>query len=267
MAIKSYDDFVNENLLGQYSYYGSGSLFPIVSKLASEGKSAQQIYQYLTQLGVDEERKRNVISKIFLNENIDFEALSEGIYEDDEDMSKKDIDKLVKADAGDLEKGIDPSKAKVDPEIDKALDKLKSGEDDSMKDKEKEGDDKDSDDDKNSKILALQSALKDAEKLDKIRKILGETFEMDFSEESNEFVSGIFEYHQIEEKLSQAEKDRLKPADFIFPDRRAWPIHDESHAKTALVWATWPQYSNIKAQIVKAVLKRYPSLKGFGAAK
>ena len=44
MAIKSYDEFVNENLIGQYSYYGQGSLFPIVSKLASEGKSAQQIY-------------------------------------------------------------------------------------------------------------------------------------------------------------------------------------------------------------------------------
>ena len=119
MAIKSYDEFVNENLIGQYSYYGQGSLFPIVSKLASEGKSAQQIYTYLTTLGVDEERKRTVIAKIFLNEQIDFDLLEAGIYEDDDD---KAIDKLVKADGSDLAKGIDPSKAKVDPEIDKALD-------------------------------------------------------------------------------------------------------------------------------------------------
>jgi hypothetical protein len=264
MAIKSYDEFVNENLIGQYSYYGQGSLFPIVSKLASEGKSAQQIYTYLTTLGVDEERKRTVIAKIFLNEQIDFDLLEAGIYEDDDD---KAIDKLVKADGSDLAKGIDPSKAKVDPEIDKALDKLKTGDEDSMKDKEEEGDSKDKDDQESSKIAALQSALKDAEKLDKIKKILSETFEFDLSEESTEFISGIFEYHSINEKLSQAQRDKLKPKDFVFPEDRAWPIHDEAHAKTALVWATWPQYANNKELIIKSVLKRYPSLMGFGAAK
>ena len=42
--IKSYEEFLNENLLGQYSYYGAGSLFPIVAKLASEGKSINQLY-------------------------------------------------------------------------------------------------------------------------------------------------------------------------------------------------------------------------------
>jgi hypothetical protein len=270
MALKSYDEFLNENLIGQYSFYGQGSLFPIVSKLASEGKSAKQIYTYLTTLGVDEERKRKVISQIFLNENIDFDLLEGGIYEDDDDedeISDKDVDKLVKADAGDLKKGIDPSKAKVDPEIDKALDKLKAGEEDSMKDKEKEGEDKKSDDDKSSKVAALQSALQDADKLDKIRRILGETFEMDFSNESDEFISGIFEYHKLEEKLSSAERDKLKPTDFVFPDKKSWPIHDEKHAKTALVWATWPQYANLKPQIIKAVLKKYPSLAGVGAAK
>ena len=201
MAIKSYDEFVNENLIGQYSYYGQGSLFPIVSKLASEGKSAQQIYTYLTTLGVDEERKRTVIAKIFLNEQIDFDLMEAGIYEDDED---KEVDKLVKADASDLAKGIDPSKAKVDPEIENALDKLKTGDEDSMKDKEEDGDTKDKDDQESSKIAALQSALKDAEKLDKIKKILSETFEFDLSEESTEFISGIFEYHSINERLSSA---------------------------------------------------------------
>ncbi len=65
--IKSYDEFINENLYGQYSYYGAGSLYPIVNKLASEGKNPQQIYLYLTTLGIDEERKRKVISQVFLN--------------------------------------------------------------------------------------------------------------------------------------------------------------------------------------------------------
>lgn len=263
MAIKTYEQFINENLIGQYSYYGAGSLFPIVSKLASEGKSAQMIYQYLTQLGVDEERKRNVISKVFLNESINFEELKEGkgLYEDD-------LEDIAKASTSDLEKGVDPAKAKPDTDVQAALDKLKKGDDESMKDKEKEGETKDSDADKSEKIAALQAALKDAEKLDRIKKILAETFEMDFSEETDsDFITGVFEYHSVLEKLSQAEKDKLKDTDFVFPDKRSWPIHDEKHAKTALVWATWPQYKDKKDQIVKAVLKRYPHLKGVGASK
>jgi hypothetical protein len=263
MAIKSYAEFVNENLVGQYSYYGAGSLFPIVSKLASEGKNPQQIYTYLTTLGIDEERKRKVLTQVFLNESIDFDAIEEkgGLYEDD-------LEDIAKADTSDLKKGIDPSKAKPDADVEAALDKLKSGDDEDMKDKEEDGDDKDSDEDKSEKIAALQAALKDAEKLDKIKKILAETFEMDFSEETDkDFITGIFEYHSVLEKLSKEEREKLKDNDFVFADTRSWPIHDEKHAKTALVWATWPQYANKKAAIVKAVIKKYPHLKGVGAAK
>jgi hypothetical protein len=262
MKLKSYDDFLNENLIGQYSYYGAGSLMPIVSKLASEGKSAQQIYQYLTQLGVDEERKRTVITKVFLNESIDFDRINEkGLYEDD-------ADDLLKADTKDLAKGIDPSKAKADTDVEAALDKLKSGDDEDDEDKKKEDKSQDDEKDKSEKVAALQAALKDAEKLDRIKKILSETFEMDFSEETDsKFLAGIFEYHSVVEKLSTEERKKLKDSDFIFSDTRSWPIHDEKHAKTALVWATWPQYKNKKAEIVKAVIKRYPHLKGIGAAK
>ena len=79
--------------------------------------------------------------------------------------------------------------------------------------------------------------------------------------------SFFFNYHKVIEGLTPAEKDKLKPSDFIFPDKRSWPIHDEKHAKTALVWATWPQYKDIKTQVVSAVIKRYPQLKGMGASK
>ena len=261
MPIKSYEEFVNENLFGQYSYYGSGSLFPIVSKLASEGKSAQLIYTYLTSLGIDEGRKRQVIAKVFVNESIDFDNIDEALYEDD-------LDDIATASTSDLKKGIDPSKAKPDTDVEAAIDKLKSGDDESMKDKEEGDEDKDSDDASDAKIAALQAALKDAEKLDKIKKILSESFGFDLAEDTDvEFVSGIFEYHSILEKLSAEQRDKLKPADFIFPDTKTWPMHDEKHAKIALVWATWPQYANKKTQIVKSVLKKYPSLKGFGAAK
>jgi hypothetical protein len=166
-TIKSYNEFLNENLFGQYSYYGAGSLFPIVSKLASEGKTAQLIYTYLTSLGIDEERKVRVISKVFLNESIDFETfknelVEKGLYEDD-------IDDILKADPKDLEKGIDPSKAKPDMDVKKALDKLKTGETDPKED-DKEEDNKEPE--STDKINALRSALQDAEKLEKIKDIL-----------------------------------------------------------------------------------------------
>jgi hypothetical protein len=264
MSLKSYEQFVNENLIGQYSYYGQGSLFPIVSKLASEGKNAQQIYLYLTTLGIDEERKRRVISQVFLNEStsIDFDkisSLNEGLFEDD-------IDDLVNANPKDLEKGIDPSKAKPDTDVKAALDKLKTGDEESEEDKKDTEKTSGEEEDKSTKVAALQAALKDAEKLEKIKKILTEALGMDIEGVEEAVLSDALEYH-LEEKLSAAEREKLKDSDFVFSDRRAWPIHDEKHAKTALIWATWPQYKNLKSQIVSAVLKKYPNLKGIGAAK
>jgi hypothetical protein len=258
--IKSYEQFLNENLAGQYSYYGAGSLFPIVSKLASEGKSINQLYTYLTTLGIDEERKRKVLSQVFLTESVDFDILSEGLFEDD-------AEDLVKADVKDLEKGIDPSKAKPDADVKKALDDLKSGDDESEEEKEEDDDTKDGDEEKSDKIEALQAAVVDAEKLEKIKKILSESLELDFEGVEDEVIVDFFDYHKIEEKLDPKEREKLKDTDFVFPDKRSWPIHDEKHAKTALVWATWPQYKDLKKEIVAAVIKKYPQLKGVGAAK
>jgi hypothetical protein len=260
MGLKSYEQFLSENLIGAYSYYGQGSLFPIVSKLANEGKNAQQIYLYLTSLGIDEERKRKVISQVFLNESIDinFDEISdinEGLFEDD-------VEDLISADSKDLAKGIDPKKAKPDDDVKAALDKLKS--DDESEDKKKDDESAEGEDD--TKIQALKSALKDAEKLEKIKKILSEALEMDIDGIEDEILSDVLGYH-LEEKLSPAERDKLKDSDFIFPSNRSWPIHDKKHATTALVWATWPQYKDLKKQIVASVLKKYPELKGVGAAK
>jgi len=160
MSIKSYEEFLNENLIGAYSFYGQGSLYPIVKKLAEEGKTPQQVYTYLTTLGIDEERKQRVLGQVF-------NAVNEGLFEDDD---------ILNADVKDLTKGIPPSKAKPDQSVKAALDKLKKGDTEDMEDKEKSDDTKTDDDAESSKVAALQSALKDAEKLDKIKKILAESF-------------------------------------------------------------------------------------------
>jgi len=409
--IKSYEQFVNENLFGQYSYYGAGSLFPIVQKLASEGKNPEQIYLFLTTIGVDEERKINVLKKVFLNESIDVDSLTEASrskfkgktahdlytqlngksaevfiknewysvdpkelkaekgtsftgythdgsdyefdvsdidfiqesvnegnafadkhakvivndewvdpedfktswditkfreyvdnkldqYNSEElknnvkfDNSKGDVliaiekllqakfgskfpflnegglyeeDDILKADTKDLAKGISPDKAKADDEVKNAIDKLKN-DDKEKKDAEEKPEGEGSDD--TAKIDALKDALKDAQKMEKIKKILSESMGFDMTGLEDEVLESVLEYHTVLEKLSQAEKDKLKPTDFVFPDRKSWPIHDEKHAKTALVWATWPQYADLKKQVVASVIKRYPNLKGVGAAK
>lgn len=181
MKLKSHEEFVNETLVYNYSYYGQGSLLPIVHKLATEGKTSNQIYVYLTTLGIDEERKRKVISQVFVNESIDFdailEAIHEGLFEKDDE-----IDDLVKADTDDLAKGVDPSKAKSDPDIEDALDKLKSGDEEDEEDKKEDGDSKDSEEETSDKVDALRAALKDAEKLDRIKKILLESYENELKE-------------------------------------------------------------------------------------
>jgi len=329
--IKSYEQFVNENLFGQYSYYGAGSLFPIVQKLASEGKNPEQIYLFLTTIGVDEERKISVLKKVFLNESIDANTLSEasrskfkgktahdlytqmngktfevfikndwysvdpeelkgekgtsftGYTRDGSDygFDVKDIDfiqeskevsegglyeedDILKADTKDLAKGIAPDKAKADDEVKDAIDKLKND------DKEKKATEEKPESevpDETAKIEALKDALKDAQKMEKIKKILSESMGFNMTGLEDEVLESVLEYHKVLEKLSQTERDKLKPTDFVFPDRKSWPIHDEKHAKTALVWATWPQYADLKKQVVASVLKRYPNLKDVGAAK
>ena len=90
--------------------------------------------------------------------------------------------------------------------------------------------------------------------------------EMEIEGIEDEVLIDVLDYH-LNEKLDPKVRAKLKDDDFVFPVKRSWPIHDEKHAKTALVWATWPQYKDLKNDIVKAVIKKYPNLKGVGAAK
>jgi len=64
--LKSFDEFVNENLVtkGEYNFYGPGSLNPIIKKLIGEGKSESIIRTYLTSLGVTEWRINKAFSEL-----------------------------------------------------------------------------------------------------------------------------------------------------------------------------------------------------------
>lgn len=149
--MKSYSEFLNENLFGQYNYYGNGSLFPIIQKLKNEGKSIEIIISYMRSLGIDEDRQREVLSKLF-PVVICNEALL--IEETSLESIKNSIEKTdaIGEDPKDEEDKKDPLKSALTSVTKK--DKSASKED---------------------KLDILQSVLKDAEKLEKIKKILAES--------------------------------------------------------------------------------------------
>jgi hypothetical protein len=65
-----------------------------------------------------------------------------------------------------------------------------------------------------------------------------------------------------ESDMTAAERDALPLAGFVFPDRRAWPIHDVNRAKSAIQYMNMgrgkkSEYPTIRA----AIAKKYPSLK------
>lgn len=187
MNLKSYNQYLNEDLSGEYNYYGPGSLFPIVQKLKQEGKSPKVIYVYLTSLGIDEVRKQKVIAQAFMNESFDFETmqndlsgvLESSLFEDGEKPTPEEIDDLLNADPKDLAKGIDPKKAKPDVDFKKSLDKLKDKDAETSTEEPSETpeDKEEPKSDAKSNIDALQSVIRDAEKLEKIREILKESRE------------------------------------------------------------------------------------------
>ena len=67
-------------------------------------------------------------------------------------------------------------------------------------------------------------------------------------------------------EMAQATRAGLSDSDFVFPEERKFPIQSKKQAKIALTFATWPQNKKYRAKVVSAVLKRYPDLKGYGAA-
>jgi hypothetical protein len=86
--LKNFDEFVNENLVigGNYSYFGQGSLDPIIQKLLGEGKNESIIRSYLTSLGVEAWRIDNAMAKFggaeFTGEKHVTEAAKKATFED-----------------------------------------------------------------------------------------------------------------------------------------------------------------------------------------
>ena len=100
--IKSFDEFVNENLVlqGNYNYFGSGSLDPIIAQLLGEGKNVSIIRSYLTSLGVDPTRINNAMAKFEMELAIGEKKKVNESEEINERKLTKDKDKATAAQGG-----------------------------------------------------------------------------------------------------------------------------------------------------------------------
>jgi len=61
-------------------------------------------------------------------------------------------------------------------------------------------------------------------------------------------------------KLSYKERKQLPSSAFVFPKERAYPIHDASHARSALSMVSKYGTPRQKARVRAEVARRFPSI-------
>lgn len=57
--------------------------------------------------------------------------------------------------------------------------------------------------------------------------------------------------------LAKSARARLPSSAFVYPEERSWPINDRYHAIKALQYAKWPQHRARRADVIRAVERRW----------
>lgn len=65
--------------------------------------------------------------------------------------------------------------------------------------------------------------------------------------------------------MASRKRSTLPSSAFAIPSKRLYPINTKSRAKAAMAYAARPSTRGSYSTVRKAVLKRYPSLKGSAA--
>lgn len=63
--------------------------------------------------------------------------------------------------------------------------------------------------------------------------------------------------------LTELSRARLPARDFVFPEDRSYPIHDERHGQLALTYAATPSNRLRRYRVMDAVFRRYPKLRAW----
>ena len=69
---------------------------------------------------------------------------------------------------------------------------------------------------------------------------------------------GVIAMKATEASLTAAEKRALKDSDFGLPEQRGWPLHDESHVRSAITnfhWCAQENQRELAKNILKAIRK------------
>lgn len=61
-------------------------------------------------------------------------------------------------------------------------------------------------------------------------------------------------------KLTSKGRKRIKRSNFAIPSKRKYPIHDKAHARNALSRVAQHGSAKEKAQVRRAVKRKYPSI-------
>ena len=89
------------------------------------------------------------------------------------------------------------------------------------------------------------------------RKFAGKISE--FDDEGNQ-VFGV-ESFDAEVKDRHPTLSKKAKSEYVFPERKAYPIGDERHAMLALVYSTWPNNKKDASEVRRKVFQRYPQLR------
>ena len=81
----------------------------------------------------------------------------------------------------------------------------------------------------------------------------------EFDDEGNQ-VFGV-ESFDAEVKDRHPTLSKKAKSEYVFPERKAYPIGDERHAMLALVYSTWPNNKKDASEVRRKVFQRYPQLR------
>lgn len=68
-------------------------------------------------------------------------------------------------------------------------------------------------------------------------------------------------------KLTQEQRDKLKASQFVFPERRSYPVHDEGHGAAALSMVAKHGSPEEQKKVRNKVCSLYPNLPSCKAEK
>jgi hypothetical protein len=80
------------------------------------------------------------------------------------------------------------------------------------------------------------------------------------SKQIKEYVHDLTKLKKQAEKLTDRGRAQIKDSNFVFPEKKKYPIHDKTHARAALRFVAMHGDSSEKQKVKNAVKNKYPDI-------